>query len=80
MRTDRNLCDAVSLAAGKEFHYTRLCLEDAIVLLGRERLCALLSTMIQRSAMRHTSAFHRNRITPTANPCRLETFQGEHEK
>jgi hypothetical protein len=79
IRADRDLCDSVARAVCEEFGWPRLKVEDAIVLLGRKRLCALLSVEIQRArpatALSHT--IHSNGTIHSTNLCLLETFKGE---
>ncbi len=77
IRADRGLSYLVTEAACHEFGCLWISVEEAIVLLGGERVCALLSAPRRRgrSAGQLRRAFHRNRITP--NLCLLETFLEE---
>jgi hypothetical protein len=77
LQADRHLCDLVTEAARQEFGW--LSLEDAIVSLGRQRLCALLSNPDQhgRSARWLRRALFRNHTAPAAKPRRSEYFQGK---
>jgi hypothetical protein len=79
IRANRDLCHIVTEAACKEFEWACPSVEDAIVLLGGKRLCALLSnpTRRGRSATRIRRAIHGNSIAPAANLHPLETLQGE---
>jgi hypothetical protein len=79
LQADRNLCYLVTEAACQEFGWPWLSLEEAILLLGRQRLGALLSNPHQRgrSARQFSRALPRNHTAPAANPRRLETFQGQ---
>jgi hypothetical protein len=79
LQSDRNLCYRVTEAACQEFGWTWLSLEEAILLLGRQRLCALLSNPDQRgrSARQLRRALYRNHTAPAANPRRSENFQGK---
>jgi hypothetical protein len=79
LQADRNLCYLVTEAACQEFGWPWLSLEEAILLLGGQRLSALLSNPHQRgrSARQLSRALHRNHTAPAANPHRSETFQGK---
>ena len=75
---DRNLCSIVTETACQEFGCARLGVPDAIVLLGRERLCALLAiSNLGRSGRKIRRAIRRNSDTPSANLHMLETLKGE---
>jgi hypothetical protein len=78
IQADCNLCYLVTEAACQEFGWPWLSVEDAVVLLGRERLCALLSNpgWHRRSARQLRRALHRNHPTPAAQLRLLETSQG----
>jgi hypothetical protein len=78
---DHNLAYLVTEAACHEFGWPWLSIEEAIVLLGRKRLFTLLSSpgLHGRSASQFLRPNHTNRITPAANRCQLEPFQGEAE-
>jgi hypothetical protein len=65
---DRNLCSRVTEAACRESGSPWLSVEQAIVLLGRERLASQILRLP-----------HTNRNTPAANLRQPETFQGEPE-
>jgi hypothetical protein len=77
IRADRNLSYLVTEAACQDFGSPWLSVEEAIVLLGGERICTILSAPRRpgRSASQLRRALHRSRIA--ANPCPLETFQEE---
>ncbi len=79
LQADRHLCYLVTEAACQEFGWPWLSLEEAVLLLGRQRLCALLSNPHQRgrSARQLRRVLHRNHTA--ANPRRLETFQGKNK-
>jgi len=79
IQADRSLVYLVTEAACQEFGCLWLSVEEAIVLLGGERICALVSSPCRqgRSASHLRRALHRNRIAPAANLCRLETFPEE---
>jgi hypothetical protein len=79
IRADRELCYLVTEAACREFGGPCLSVEDAVVLLGRQRLGALLSSPAQRgrSVRPLRRVLHRNRIAPAANLHPPKTFQGE---
>jgi len=79
IRADRSLSYLVTEAACQELGCPWLSVEEAIVLLGGERICTLLSAPRRpgRSASQLRRALHRNRIATPANPCPLETFQEE---
>jgi hypothetical protein len=81
LQADRSLCYLVTEAACQEFGWPWLSVEDAIVLLGRQRLCALLSSPARRgrSARQLRRALYRNHTAPAADPRRLENFQGENK-
>ncbi len=66
IRADRRLSYLVTEAASEEFGCLWLSVEEAIVLLGGERVCALLSVPRHgRSASQLRRAAHHNRIAPT---------------
>ena len=62
---DRNLCCRITKAACREFGWLGLSVEQAIVLLGRERLASQLLRLS-----------HAKRNPPAANLRLPETFQG----
>ncbi len=66
IRADRWLSYLITQAASQEFGCLWLSVEEAIVLLGGARICALLSVPRHgRSASQLRRASHRNCITPT---------------
>ncbi len=82
IHADRNLCYLVTESACQEFGWPSLSVEDAVVLLGRERLCTLLANQSPtspnwrgRSARQLRRVLHSNET----NLRRLESFQGETE-
>jgi hypothetical protein len=78
LQADRNLCYLVTEAACQEFGWPWLSLEEAILLLGRQRLGALLSNPHQRGrSARQLRTLLCNHTASAANPRRLETFQGK---
>jgi hypothetical protein len=79
IRANRNLCLIVTETACREFGVSSLRVEDAIVLLGGQRLGALLSNprLHVRSANQPRRNVHLNSIAPSTKSRRLETFQGE---
>jgi hypothetical protein len=79
IRADHHLCDVVTEAAYQEFGWPRLSVEDAIVLLGGKRLRTLVSAPVLpgHAAPKLRRTFHNNSITPSADLCLLEMFQGE---
>jgi hypothetical protein len=81
IEANRNLSYFVTEAACQEFGWPWLSVEEAIVLLGRKRLCALLSTpgLQGRSASQFAGLPHTNRNTSAANSRHPEMFQGEPE-
>ena len=75
--SNRKIRDSVLAKASEEFGYPLPRVEDAIVLLGRERICALVSTIQRGRAcieLRRTPQISTN---PPANLCLLPQFQGE---
>jgi hypothetical protein len=81
IRADRRLSNLVTEAACLEFGWPWLSVEEAIVLLGSQRLCSLLSRPHRhgRSASQFRGALHGNSITTAADLRLLETFQEEPE-
>jgi hypothetical protein len=79
IRADRGLSYLVTEAACQELGYSWLSVEQAIVLLGGERVYSLLSAPRRhgRSAAQLRRILHRNRITSEANLSLFETFQEE---
>lgn len=79
IRADRILCYLVTEAACRDFGWPWLNVEEAIVLLGRQRLCALLAepTPRGRSASQLRRALHTSSIAPSVNLCPSETLQGK---
>ena len=75
IQADRSLSYRVTEAACQEFGFPWLSVEEAIVLLGGERICALLSAPRRPGRSASSTAPHpyRNRV----NACPLETFQEE---
>ena len=71
IRADRSLCYLLTEAACQDLGYPWLSLEEAIVLLGGERICTLLSAPHRRgrSASQLHRALHRGPIAPAASPC-----------
>ncbi|MGA3125282.1 MAG: hypothetical protein ABSD13_01085 [Candidatus Korobacteraceae bacterium] len=81
IRADGRLSHLVAESACLAFGYHRLSIEEAIVLLGSQRLCSLLSCQHRhgRSAKQFRSALYLNSITTAANLSLLEMFQEEAE-
>jgi len=79
IRANHDLSYIVTETACQEFGWRWLSVEDAIVLLGGKRLCALLSNSNRhgRRASQFRRALHHNSSTPSAQLCLLETLQGE---
>ena len=77
IRADSMLCNRVTEAARKEFHWTCSRVEDAIVLLGGERICALLSPTVRRhhSFAKLGRSLRGNRVACFPKPLLLETIQ-----
>jgi len=69
--------DSVLAAASEEFGYPLPRVEDAIVLLGRERICALVSTIQRGRACIELRRTPRISTNPPANLCLLPQFQEE---
>ena len=81
IRADRKLSYLVTEAAIGESGWPGLSVEQAIVLLGGEALCSLLSLPCghRRFATRRQSPLHHSRISPTAHLSPLQHFQEEPE-
>jgi len=81
IRADRMLSRLVIEAARGVSGCPGLSIEEAIVLLGGEALCSLLSLPHghRRFATRRQIPLHHNRISPTANLSPLQHFQEEPE-
>jgi hypothetical protein len=79
IRADRDLCSIVTETACEEFGWPWLGVEDAVVLLGGKRLCALLlnSNRGGRGPTQVHRALHGSSIAPAANLRQLKTLQGE---
>jgi len=79
IRANRNLSLIVTEAACQEFGRHSLSVEDAIVLLGGQRLHALLSNpkLRGRSANRSQRNLHNSSIAPSTKLCLLQALQGE---
>jgi hypothetical protein len=78
-RANRYLCHLVTETACEEFGCPWLSVEDAVVLLGGKRLCALLSKPNRsgRGAAQIGRSLRGKSIAPVANLRQLETVQGE---
>jgi len=75
IQADRSLSYQVTEAACQEFGFPWLSVEEAIVLLGVQRIRILLTAPRRagRTAAQLRRTLHRNRTVP----CQLETFQEE---
>ena len=71
IHADRNLSHRVTEAACQEFGWPWLSVEQAIVLLGRERLCTLLALRLHESNWRGRSARQLRRASNSTNPRRI---------
>jgi len=76
---DSNLCYQVTEAACQEFGWAWLNVDQAIVLLGRQRLTAIVSIAVGygRSASQLRRVLHANRTTPEATFGCPEDYQEE---
>jgi hypothetical protein len=74
IQADRSLSYRVTEAACQELGYPWLSVEEAVVLLGGERICAILSNPRRpgRSAGQLRRALSRNRIAFATNACPWE--------
>jgi hypothetical protein len=81
IRADRRLSHHVTETACLESGWPWLSIEQAIVLLGSQRLCSLLSCLHRHgcSASQFCSALYGNSITTATDLRPLETFQEEPE-
>lgn len=78
IQSDLNLVYLVTEAACQELGCLWLSVEEAIVLLGGERICALVSDPSRHGRSASQLRRHRDRIAPAASPCcRLENFSEE---
>jgi len=79
IRANQKLCYIVTEAARNEFGWNSLRVEDAIVLLGGQRLSELLSSpkLRGRSSKSSLRKHHNSSTAAVANLCLLGKFQGE---